>query len=287
MSQQGEAEEIAPKKGFISSPAWQHFGFYKSDKTQTTVVCKICREVVRTKSGNTTNLFYHLNRSHPQEYELCRAVRGSTSSAGFSGAAASTKTKQVQTKLGFGSSEKYDKVSKRHKDITHAVACFIARDMLPIATVEKPGFKQLLATLDPRYEVPSRKFFSSTALPDLYNKCRESVQKELFSVCFYAATSDLWSSRTSEPYLSLSIHYINGEWSLISKCLETAYFPDDHTAEVIAKGLAELLESWGLDEHKLVCITTDSGANILKATALNHWTRLQCFGHRLHSAIGE
>ncbi len=37
----------------------------------------------------------------------------------------------------------------------------------------------------------------------------------------------------------------------------------------------------------MVCITTDSGANIVKAASLNNWTRLQCFGHRLHLAIGE
>ncbi|XP_061584717.1 E3 SUMO-protein ligase ZBED1-like [Cololabis saira] len=35
----------------------------------------------------------------------------------------------------------------------------------------------------------------------------------------------------------------------------------------------------------MVCITTDSGANIVKAASLNNWTRLQCFGHRLHLAI--
>lgn len=36
----------------------------------------------------------------------------------------------------------------------------------------------------------------------------------------------------------------------------------------------------------MVCITTDNGANIVKAASLNNWTRLQCFGHRLHLAIG-
>ncbi|CAJ1080113.1 zinc finger BED domain-containing 1-like protein [Xyrichtys novacula] len=59
---------------------------------------------------------------------------------------------------------KCDRASERHKDITHAVTCSIARDILPITTVEKPGFDQLLATLDPRYEVPGRKYVSNTAL---------------------------------------------------------------------------------------------------------------------------
>ncbi|XP_056433869.1 E3 SUMO-protein ligase ZBED1-like [Gadus chalcogrammus] len=55
--------------------------------------------------------------------------------------------------------------------------------------------------------------------------------------------------------------------------------------DAIAQGLRESLESWGLKEESQVCITTDNGANVVKAVALNDWTRLQCFGHRLHLAI--
>lgn len=32
-------------------------------------------------------------------------------------------------------------------------------------------------------------------------------------------------------------------------------------------------------------MTTDSGSNMVKALELNKWTRLGCFGHRLHIAI--
>ena len=74
---------------------------------------------------------------------------------------------------------------------------------------------------------------------------------------------------------------------LRSHCLQTSYIPDDHTGEVLAAGLQEALDSWGLSEQRLVAITTDSGANIIKAVELNNWTRLQCFSHRLHLAIGK
>ncbi|KAI2647713.1 Zinc finger BED domain-containing protein 6 [Labeo rohita] len=40
-------------------------------------------------------------------------------------------------------------------------------------------------------------------------------------------------------------------------------------------------------EERQVCITTDNGTNVVKAASLNDWTRLQCFGHRLHLAIGR
>jgi len=64
-------------------------------------------------------------------------------------------------------------------------------------------------------------------------------------------------------------------------------FPEDHTGENLAQGLKDALSSGSLKEHKLTCITTDNSQNIVKAISLNDWTRLQCFGHRLHLAIGE
>ncbi|KAL3972557.1 cathepsin X [Sarotherodon galilaeus] len=48
---------------------------------------------------------------------------------------------------------------------------------------------------------------------------------------------------------------------------------------MIARGLREALESWGLHEDRLVCVTTDNAANNTLALQLNEWTRLQCFGH--------
>ena len=43
------------------------------------------------------------------------------------------------------------KESKRHRDITNAVAYSIAKDMLPISTVENKGFKWILKVMDPIY----------------------------------------------------------------------------------------------------------------------------------------
>ncbi|CAM4634259.1 unnamed protein product [Leuciscus chuanchicus] len=48
---------------------------------------------------------------------------------------------------------------------------------------------------------------------------------------------------------------------------------------------AYALASWKLVEDRQVCVTTDSGTNMIKAMKLNDWTHLQCFGHRLHNAI--
>ena len=104
---------------------------------------------------------------------------------------------------------------------------------------------------------------------------------------FFATTTDMWSSRTSEPYQSITVHFIDEDFNLKAHCLQAAYFPDDHIGGNIAADLREGLTSWDLLEEKHVCITTDNASNMVLAARLNEWTRLQYFGHRLHLAIGK
>ncbi|KAJ4944320.1 hypothetical protein JOQ06_012864, partial [Pogonophryne albipinna] len=87
-----------------------------------------------------------------------------------------------------------------------------------------------------------------------------------------------------QPYMSLTVHFINNDWILRSVCFQTAYFPEDHTGEIIAQGLKDALNSWNLAEDRLICMTT-SVSNMIKALKDNAWPNLQCFGHRLHNAI--
>ncbi|XP_048852654.1 E3 SUMO-protein ligase ZBED1-like [Brienomyrus brachyistius] len=157
--------------------------------------------------------------------------------------------------------------------------------MTPVYTVEKSSFQDLVKVLDPRYVMPSRKHFSKVELPRLYNACRAEVEKDVRSVVHYALTTDLWTSRATQPYMSVTIHYISKDWILRARCLQTAYFPDDHTGAMIAQGLRDALETWGLQECHLVCVTTDNATNNISAMELNEWERLQCFGHRLQLAI--
>ena len=95
------------------------------------------------------------------------------------GAPAALKTKvaaapRVQKSLAesFAKGIPYDKKSRWWREITEAITRHICKDMVPIYTVEKPGFRELLSTLDPRYVMPSRKHFTEVELPWRYGECR-------------------------------------------------------------------------------------------------------------------
>jgi hypothetical protein len=149
--------------------------------------------------------------------------------------------------------------------------------MEPIQTAEEDSFRKLIRTLDPRYEMPSRKYFNNTSARTLHRKSGGRVANKIPNTAFLSTTANLWSSRTTEPYISLTIHYIDDNCKLQSKCLQTSYFPDDHTGGIIATGLREALSSWGLKESRQVCMTTDSGWNMVKALELNKMDKTRVF----------
>ena len=102
--------------------------------------------------------------------------------------------------------------------------------MMPVCSVEKPGFCQMLTQFDNRYELPSRKYFSQVALPALYAKIRDNVESEVQGITYYSAATDLWSSKGLLPYISYIIHSLYDEFNYKTRCLETFYLPSDHTA---------------------------------------------------------
>ena len=85
--------------------------------------------------------------------------------------------------------------------------------------------------------------------------------------------------------MSYTVHFITSDWELTTRCLETLFLPEDHTGMNIAEAMLTTLESWGLQPAKQVCLTTDSGANIINAASRLNWQRLSCFGHNLHLAV--
>ena len=235
------------------------------------------------------HLFSHLKSKYVLEYAESRRLRSAQTPANTGGNKNVLPATQQQPSIaeGFSKSIPYDRKSKWWKDISRAITKHLCRDMVSFQTVERSGFKDMIKYLDPRYEPPSCKYFTEKEMPKLYGQLRERVENDLCELKYYATTTDLWSSCTIEPYISLTIHYITDEWKLASRCLQTSYFPDDHTGEAIAEGLKDALESWGLREESQVCITTNNGTNVVKAVTLNDWRRLQCFWHRLHLTIGR
>ncbi|KAG2456003.1 KCNJ8 protein, partial [Polypterus senegalus] len=160
----------------------------------------------------------------------------------------------------------------------------LRKSMIISATIQMQ-FQKLLRMIDPKYVIPSWKYFAEEALPKLYNEVKETILNQAHVWLHGTISPQIGCGGEVANVLKLTVHFIE-KWELRSTCLQTGFAPDDHTGEMIALGLKDALKSWKLDEAQQVCITTDNAANVIKVVDLNEWKRLQCFGHRLNLAIG-
>ena len=247
--------------------------------------CRLCFEDVPAKWLNTSNLLSHLKKHHLEEYVKVRASNKRVSDRRAK-VAKEASSKQQTLEQCVAQTKKYSFTSKEHQQLTKSVALCIATDILPVYAVNKPGFRQMVQALNPRYDLPHREHFSRIALPSLYEETRQSLFKQLKDeYIYFSSTADMWSSNTSEPYIAYTIHYIDSCWSLQSHCIQAHYSPEDHTGQNLSDALGLVLQEWELDPSKQVAITTDSGSNIVLACRPLNWLRISCFGHNLDLAV--
>lgn len=172
------------------------------------------------------------------------------------------------------------------------MAYFLAKDMMPSNIALKPGFTHVLNKMAPHYNTPSQAYFSDEEIPLMYENCHTTVQMKVSDRDWFSATTDLWisSSGGGEPYISLTIHHIFSDWKLMSHCLETIYFPEDHRhAHIIEIMTENILQAWKITRENIVCFTTDTASSMRKAFTEGQslWIWLGCLGHNLNLAFSN
>lgn len=251
--------------------------------------CKLCKSKFAIKKGNTSNLWSHLERNHISKYtelattkmQVSRKVRNDN-----------TCSNQPTIKSIMMKNTPYAKQSAEYRSRTEAIVTYIASNGRPLSTVDSPQFVKMIKTFDPRYTVPSRRTVTDQELPKLYLTLKSKIQAAIdlnknSMIPMFSFTTDLWSSCTMEPYISLTIHFINIDMELQRFTLETKYIPDRHTGVNLALAVEELLRCWDLKLSDAAAITTDSAANMIKMADEAQMLRIPCFGHVLHNAIGK
>ena len=135
--------------------------------------------------------------------------------------------------------------------------------MVPLYQVDKDGFQEMRKVINPPYQLPHKDYFSRVTIPHLYNDVSIDIMSRMSKhTLYFAATTDLWSSCTMEPYLSYTVHYVSDEWVLQSHCLQAHFMPERHTGINLQDAFLSTLQEWNLDESRQIAITTDSASNV-------------------------
>uniref|UniRef100_A0A8C2FJ66 HAT C-terminal dimerisation domain-containing protein n=1 Tax=Cyprinus carpio TaxID=7962 RepID=A0A8C2FJ66_CYPCA len=210
----------------------------------------------------------HLTRHHP---ELCeKAVVGAGSKPTHPGV-----NTLFQAKL--------PPCSARAKSITNGIAVYMCKGIRPYSEVEKEGFCFLMNILEPRFDIPSRKYFAEKMIPALYDQTSAKVESALESAERVGLTCDGWTSRATESYITVTVHFINEDWEIKSYVLQTRAMHETHTGTHIADVLKAAVGEWNLDAKKPV-VVTDNASNMRVAMDVTGYQHVRGFAHVLNLA---
>ena len=280
------AVEIIPAPSSFKSKVWKDFGFKVFHDGQGVrnvlkeiVICRHCFSELRY-TGSTTNMSFHLQRHHPSiaSTKACSSTTASSPSQSKAGSSQLKLTGFMAKSLGIN--------SVRAQNISKHIGVFIAHDLRPFGIVESPAFIKLLQVLEPRYKVPSRTYFSQTVVPSLYMEVKKDVMAGISKAVSVALTTDGWTSRATESYITTTAHYISQEWKLENKVLETTTLPCSHTGEALGEALNDTATRWNTKrQHGVNCVVTDNASNITLGVKLSGLQpHIGCFAHTINLA---
>jgi hypothetical protein len=187
---------------------------------------------------------------------------------------------------------KFNNQDKKQLQFDMEVMKFIALSNLSFNIVSSEGFIGLIKFLEPRYHVKSHRTFARSKLPLLYSNVKEAVdfklQEELPSCDGVAFTTDLWSSRAFDPYLGMTVHFIDQKFNLQKFLIHCCKAEGRHTAQFIASNLDSVVQKLKLNNETARYCTSDNAANMLAAVGklTNEITGgLGCIDHLLNLIV--
>ncbi|XP_067252965.1 zinc finger BED domain-containing protein 4-like [Chanodichthys erythropterus] len=198
------------------------------------------------------------------------------------------KTNQQPLLQSFDKARKYSSDHPKVKDLNDKIIEFIALDNQLFSVVEDVGFRRLMMHLEPRYAMPSRRYFSDVALPELQSVVASQIEKLLAGACHISFTTDIWTSSVSPvSMLSLTAQWIDEDFTLKKAVLHSQECSGSHTAAAIASAFESMFGKWKIERERVHVVLRDNARNMVKAMMEFGVTCLPCMAHSLQLAVND
>lgn len=179
--------------------------------------------------------------------------------------------------------------SDRAEDITQALCKMIAVDMLPTSKVENEGFIDFMAILEPGYTIPSRRVVDSR-IRAIHSDLSEEVKRRLKTASAVGLSTDAWTSRAVDSYVTMTAHYLDEKWIPQILSLSTVGVVEKHTAQHLREIIRDEIFTWSLTD-KISGVVHDNATNIVKAMEELQITEdimsIRCAAHTLQLSLNK
>lgn len=160
-------------------------------------ICSLCNHtLVNQKRSSTCGFNYHFKMKHPVEYEEIMGKSKPTKLAdqpteNLKGTSPKPRLTQQSIRESFSL---WTEEGQKTKDIERAIMQMICVDTLPLQTVEKAGFKNLLKVVIPQWKhLKSRTPYTKVEIPRLFNEYENRLKEELSEADSLAISFDLFA----------------------------------------------------------------------------------------------
>ncbi|CAG5075206.1 Similar to Putative AC9 transposase (Zea mays), partial [Cotesia congregata] len=126
----------------------------------------------------------------------------------------------------------------------------------------------------------------------LYDAVRNKLLSSLNQFPYVSITTDGWSSRANNSFVTITVHGIDDQWNLSSFTLDTLEMLESHNATNTYNHLAKALNDWNLYD-KVIAVVHDN-ARYMVAAVQDSWEAdddieisVRCFCHTLQCALKE
>jgi hypothetical protein len=112
---------------------------------------------------------------------------------------------------------------------------------------------------------------------------KEKLQND---VKYFSATTDIWSSKTMESFMALTLHALTEDFEVINLMLAVDPLRGRHTGDFIRHTMQDSFNDWGIQKDDLVLMLRDNASNAVKAC--NDWNikHFGCIGHTFYLILG-
>ena len=180
------------------------------------------------------------------------------------------------------------------KRITDAIITFLADSGVAYSVIGRSSFVDLMKTANKRINLKSPKTYMrltkikaeeiDKSIKDIIMTIKE--EGDLKSVAF---TTDIWTSRSQDSYMSLTIHFIDKFWHLHRLTPFVKPFPEKHTGVNIGLGLENMIMELNLNSGNidLICVNDNASNMKLGIKLTSGLDQYFCDIHTLELSIGD